>query len=293
MLGVALVLLTAQAGIAVTKENCHRWEAPEWAPWEMRALKADELRAPRPPILFKNRAIVLHESAVLWLTRLGDRWGYVGWRKDLDLSKDWLYRGSKAGTAAKPEGAADAYVAAIEANDAAAAERHCTHRAWTAKRFGLRQIMANTIKGKAGLRRIALSQRNRRCHVLLKITQGARIKGEFRLLIVRRGPGWLIDGIAEKEEDAARFLTRQPLFPPTAEALRDQIVHAFRQRASWRVRGLAIGVFREDFYTLYMQGPAEAGELTLNERSATLPLGKTTLTLVKRRSGWRVAGAAK
>jgi len=79
----------------------------------------------------------------------------------------------------------------------------------------------------------------------------------------------------------------------TAEALRDQVVHAFSQRASWRVRGLAMGVFREEFYNLYMQGPAEAGELTLHERSATLPLGKTTLTLVKHHRGWRVAGVAQ
>ena len=287
------MLLTAQAGIAVTKENCHRWETPEWAPWEMKALKADELGAPRPPLVLKNRAIVPYASTVLWLTKQGDRWGYVGWRKDLDLSKDWLYRDSKTGTAAKPENAVDAYVAALEANDAAAAERQCTHRAWTAKRFGLRQIMANTIKSKAELRRIALSQRDRRCHVLLKITQRARVKGEFHLLIVRRGGGWLIGGIAEKEDDAARFLTSSPFFPETAEALRDQVVHAFSQRASWRVRGLAMGVFREEFYNLYMQGPAETGELTLHERSATLPLGKTTLTLVKHHRGWRVAGVAK
>ena len=304
-MAVALILLAAQAGVAVTKDNCHRWEAPEWAPWEMKALKADELGAPRPPIVFKDRAIVPHENGVLWLTKQGDRWGYVGWRKEVDISKDWLYQDGKTGTAAKPEGAADAYLQAIEANDPAAAEKHCTHRAWTAKPssvkrfperariFGLRQIFQNTIKSKVELRRILLSERNRRCYILLTITQAAQNRGEFYLLLVRRRPGWLIDGIAEKEPEAARFLTSLPFRPAGAKALRDEVAYAFKHRASWRVRKLGTGSFREDLYKLYLQGPTEPGALTVHERSATLVLGKTTLTLVKHRYGWRVAGAGK
>jgi len=88
-------------------------------------------------------------------------------------------------------------------------------------------------------------------------------------------------------------LKQRPFVPATAEALRNEVAYAFKHRASWRVRGLATGGYREQFFALYLRGPVEFGALTVQQRSATLVFGKTTLTLCPHRNGWRVAGAAK
>lgn len=280
----------------------HAYENPDWPGFDPRTLRGP-LGKEKSRVVYGQRAIVEFDSGtILWLERRGEPWGCVGWRKDGALSREWLYQDGKRGEAHVPEKAVDGFLEAIRENEPEKAEQLCTHEGWSTGRWSFATIFANTRKAQADLRRIGLSQRNRRAYVLVTIEQNAETRGEFYVLVLKREGGWLLAGVAEKADDAQLFLQDKPwpFRPKDPEALRDELLAMFEQRAAWRMKRLCTAVYRtheQGARTLYseaLKSGVEAGEPAARGLRGTcaVALGKRKLVLLllKRREGWRLHG---
>lgn len=274
------------------KPLCHAWEAPGWGPLQMksfprRAFTVGAIRVNR------SRAVAaLGDGVHLCLERSGNDWGCVGWRRDPAIAMEWLFAKGKPASERMPEEAADKYVAAIDNDDIAAAEALCTHDGWTSEPWSLKKIFVNTRKGKARLRRISLSQRNRRAHVLLHITQGSEARGQFYVLVIRSGGGWLLAAVTADQEVAEQFLANKPWpFRPATPAALTQAFHdAVRLHAPWRLEHLCTGPYRVMEGGLAALPAGQPGAPEIAERRATCPWGDVVLMMVKTPRGWRVDG---
>ena len=83
------------AGPADLPGLCHRWEAPEWAPFEMKQFPQGKYAAQAPQVNADRAVVTLSDNMHLWLTRQDGKWGCVGWRRDRELSMEWLHQDGK------------------------------------------------------------------------------------------------------------------------------------------------------------------------------------------------------
>jgi len=283
------------AGPGDLSRLCHRWEAPEWAPFEMKQFPQGKYAAQAPQVNADRAVVTLSDNMHLWLTRQEGKWGCVGWRRSRDLSMEWLHQDGKPAIADLPEDAADAFVSAIGRNDRAAAEAQCTTAAWTAKTWGLATVFENTRKSRADLRRIAMAQHGRRAYVQLHVSQNAVAKGRFFLLVLKIGRGWLLAGVTAENGEADEFLKNKPwpFDPATAKELPARFLEALNRRASWRMKRLCTGGYRlldGGLKKFTATAATHRGEVRATSRRATCLIDKTVLLMIKTPRGWRIDG---